>query len=444
MRPRFLIALSALTAMCLAGPTRGEDLLQIYREAISQDPVLSAARASWLATQERLPQARASLLPQVGLSGSATATAAAIDIRSSPSTNAKNEFGALGLAVSASQPLYRRQNVIAVDQARQQLDQSDLVLLSAQQDLIVRVAQAYFDVLLALDSIAFVAAQKAAVSEQLAQARRNFEVGTATITDTNEAQARFDQIVAQEIAAQADYDNKRAALRSIIGRPPGELKPLGPQYQVRLPEPNVLEHWTERAAVGNYQVRVAQSSFDIASLEVERSRAGREPTVDLVGSLSGSYATGSTVLYADQANRQAVIGVQLAMPLYTGGFIDSRVREAIALQDRARQDLENARRAAVFQAQQAYLGVTAGAAAVRAFEQALVSAETAVASNKLGQEVGVRTNLDVLNVESSLFQVRRDLAQVRYVFLVSALRLWAAVGDLDDAKLERVNSVLGY
>ena len=440
--PRIALALALCTTPLLAA---GEDLLQIYREAVLQDPTLAAARAVWLATQERLPQARSALLPQVAASAAANATAAAADTFNGFNTSARSEFINLNGAVSASQPLYRPQSRIAVEQAVQQVDQSGLTLSSSQQDLIVRVAQAYFDILLARDNIALVEAQKVATAELLAQAKRNFEVGTATITDTNEAQARYDQILAQEIAYRADYDIRRATLQSIIGRLPAELQPLGSRFEeAKLPEDIApVEDWMRRAQDNNYLVRSSRAAYDIATLEVERNRAARDPTVDLIGSLSFGYNSGTLATFVDTSTRQALIGVQLAVPLYTGGLIDSRVREAIANRDRARQDYESARRSATFAAQQAYLGVTQGAASVRAFQQALVSADTALASNRLGREVGVRTNLDVLNVEANVYQVRRDLAQVRYIFLMAVIRLWAAAGELDEAKLERINLFLG-
>jgi outer membrane protein len=443
MKLRRVFVAVAVVVMALPGWVRGEDLLQVYREAIAQDPALGAARAAWLATQERLPQARAGLRPQVSASAAANGTLAGVDVISSPRSNSHNEFLNLNATVSASQPLYRRQTQIAIDQAVQALDQSDVVLMNSQQDLILRVAQAYFDVLFAQDNITLIEAQKVATAELLAQAKRNFEVGTATITDTNEAQARYDQIIAQEIAFRAEREFRRSALRAIIGRLPDELAPLGPRFSTRLLAIPSVEEWIQRAQTNNFAVRSARVTYDIATLEIERNRAARDPVVDLVGSLSAGYGSGSLASNADAVSRQGVIGVQVSVPLYTGGLIDSRVREAIAARDRARQELENARRAAALQIQQAYLGVTAGSAALQAFEQALISAESAVESNRLGREVGVRTNLDVLQVESTVFQVRRDVAQARYNWLMSGLRLWAAAGELDETKLARINLVLG-
>ena len=420
-----------------------EDLIQIYRDALANDPTYASARANWAATQEVLPQARAGLLPLVSLLGIANQQDFHENLHSDPTTPFVQRFPTYSYTVSASQPLYRAQNWISYDQAKQQVSQADYVLASAQQDLILRVAQAYFDVLLARFNIEVLRSQKAAVSENLAQAKRNFEVGTATITDTNDAQAKYDQIVAQEISAQNDLDNKIATLRAIIGRTPNELKRLSGPYQPDLPTPSALEAWVERSIRENYQVRIAQSNFDIAALEVGRQRAGHYPTLDLVASFQQGYAgaAASTNIAANFASdtRIGLIGVQLNVPIYQGGLVNSRVTQAVANQDVARQNLEGARRTAQLQAQTSFTGVTSGVAQIKAFEQALKSAQVSYDSNKLGLEVGVRTNLDVLNQQQQVFQTRFNLAQSYYNFIISALRLKQAVGALTDTDVERVN-----
>jgi outer membrane protein len=349
--------------------------------------------------------------------------------------------------VSASQPLYRKQNLVALDQAKQTVGQSDYVLASARQDLIVRVAQAYLDVLLARFNIELNESQKAAVSENLAQAKRNFEVGTATITDTNDAQAKYDQIVAQEISTRSDLDNKLAALRAIIGRAPRELSRFGGRFEPQLPTPNALDAWIDAAVRDNPQVRIAQATYDIAVLEVDRQRAGHYPTLDLVASFNQGYAgaSSSTSLTASAAydSRLGQIGVQLNVPLYLGGSIDSRVRQAVANQEKSRQDLEAARRSALLSAQTAFSGVTNGVAQVNAFDQAVKSAQVSYDSTKLGLEVGVRTNLDVLNQQQQVFQTRFNLAQSYYNFVINGLKLKQAVGTLSDADVEELNRALG-
>jgi outer membrane protein len=439
----------AVAALCCSALNSAiaEDLLQIYGDALANDPTYAAARATWAATVETLPQARAGLLPVLSLLGIANYQDFHENLRTDPSTTFVQRFPNYNYTVSASQPLYRPQNWLSFQEAKQQVSQADYVLASAQQDLILRVAQAYFDVLLAQFAMEVLQSQKAAVSENLAQAKRNFEVGTATITDTNDAQAKYDQIVAQEISAQNDLDNKIATLRAIIGRAPKELKRFNGQYLPELPSPSALEPWFDRSIRENYQVRIAQSSFDIATLEVDRQRAGHYPTVDLVASFNQGYqgAAASTALASNFANdnRLGVVGVQLNVPIYQGGLVNSRVRQAIANQDAARQNLETARRSAQLLAQTSFTGVTSGVAQIKALDQALKSAQVSYDSNKLGLEVGVRTNLDVLNQQQQVYQTRFNIAQAYYNYIINALRLKQSVGALVDADVERVNRDLG-
>jgi outer membrane protein len=429
----------AISLAVVVGSACAEDLVQIYREAQRSDPSLAAARANWLATQERVPQARASLLPNVAATGNVNANEGRQTIYSDPRFVNDNVYAASSFSISASQPLFRPQNVVALSQAQRQVEQADFTLAQQQQDLIIRVTVAYFDVLLAQVNVELAEAQKAAVSEQLAQARRNFEVGVATITDTNEAQARYDSIVAQEIIARNDLENRRTALRAIIGRMPRDLTRLGPAFEPTLPEPNVLDFWLDRALTDNLAVRIAGYNLDVATLEIDRARAAHLPTVDLVASAAHALGTGSLTLGSNAQTRTTLIGLAMNFPIYQGGFVDSRVREAIALQETARQNLEGARRSALSNAQVGFAGVNSAAASVSAFEQALRSAQTALESNRLGLEVGVRTNLDVLNVTQQLFQVRRDLAQSYFNYLISLLRLKASIGGLTEQDLEDIN-----
>jgi len=429
--------------MILAGSARGEDLLQIYREALASDPTLAAARANFVATQELLPQARAGLLPVFSLLGNANAQNYSNRVHTDPGVTVTQQFPSYSYTVSASQPLYRMQNWISFDQAKVQVGQADYTLASAQQDLIVRVAQAYFDALLAQFTIDLIESQKAAVSENLALAKRNFEVGVATITDTNDAQAKYDQIVAQEISAQNDLANRMAALRAIIGRTPNALVRVDRTYEPQLPKPTAIEPWIEKAISENYQVRIAQSNFDIASLEIDRQRAGHYPTLDLVASFNQTYAGGAATtniagnFYQD--SRLGVIGVQLNVPLYQGGLVNSRVRQSIANLEASRQNLESSRRAAQLLAQTSFAGVTSGVAQLKALAQALKSAQVSYDSNKLGLEVGVRTNLDVLNQQQQVFQTRFNIAQAYYNYIINALRLKQSVGTLSDMDVEQIN-----
>ena len=417
--------------------------MQIYREAVTSDPAIASAQANWQATQEAVPQARAGLLPNAALTASVSGNQYDATVKTDPKTDISHRYAQYNALVSASQPLFRYQNVVALDQAKQQVAQSNDVLELARQDLILRVATAYFDVLLAQFNVELAESQKKAVVESLAQAKRNFEVGVATITDTNEAQAKYDQIVAQEIAARNDYDNKVTALRAIIGRFPKELKRVGPGLQPVPPDPDNLQYWVDRSRTDNLNVRVADKNYEIATLQIDRARAGHYPTLDLVASYGYANTAGASIsLGFTNYSTQGIIGVNVAVPIYQGGFVDSQVRQAIALQDKARQDLEFARRTAFTLAQTGYTGVVSSVASVKAFEQALVSAESAYQSNVLGQEVGVRTFLDVLNVQQNVYSTRRDVAQAYFNYFIGRLRLKAAIGTLNDDDLEEVNRQL--
>jgi len=436
---RSLAATAALTCLTLAGHAAAEDLLQIYREAQKQDPAIASARSLWEATQERVPQARSALLPAVSAQGQANVNSYDSTIQSNPKVHFSQNYNYGALTFSASQPLYRPQNVVALDQAKEQVTQSDFSLAIAQQDLIVRTAVAYFDVLLAEFNVELAQQQKIAVAEQLAQAKRNFEVGTATITDTNEAQAKYDQIIATEIQANNDLDRRRTALMAIIGRMPKSLKRIGRGFEPNLPNPNNPDYWVDLALKQNLSVRFAQSNYDIASLEVERARAGHLPTLDLVANATQATGSGSVTTDFTGQTRTALFGVVLNVPIYTGGFVNSRVRETLSLQDRSRADLEQAKRTAVTNAQDGFSGVNSAAAGVKAFEQAVASAEVALQSNILGQEVGIRTNLDVLNVQQNVYSTRRDLANAYFQYLLAVLRLKASIGALNEQDLEDIN-----
>lgn len=429
-------------AFVLPAGAHGADVVDVYRQAQTSDAQYAAARATWAAAQERIPQGRAGLLPLASASASAQYTDRSTRFRNSavPRTNA--DFSSTSISLSVTQPLYRRQNSIAYEQAFTQVEQADAQLALAAQELLLRVAQAYFDVLLAQDSVAFAEAQKVAIGQQLEQAKRNFEVGTATITDTHEAQARFDLTTAQEISARNDLELRRRALEQLIGRAAPPLAPLGPQFTMKLPEPASMEPWVDLALRGNLQVRIAQSGVGFASQEIARNRAAHLPTLDAFATASENGSGATSIGGSASDVRSAVVGLQLAVPLYQGGVINSRVREAIALEERARQDLESARRAAEFAARQAFLGITSGTAQVRALEAALTSTESQLSSTRLGQEVGVRTQVDVLNAQQLLFSARRDLAQSKYTYILSLLRLEAAIGELTEDDLAAINQWL--
>ena len=361
-----------------------------------------------------------------------------------PATPTTRTFNTGTYQLTLSQPIYRPQNRAQYDQAEHQVRQAEAVFGQAAQDLAVRSAQAYFDVLSAEDTLALVRAQKAAISEQLAQAKRNFEVGTATITDTHEAQARYDLSTAQEISSQNDLEVKRRTLQQVTGKAYEKLRPLRSDVKLSPPNPNNMQSWVDIAEKQSFPVLIQEAVGEIASLEVKRSRAAHYPTVDLVATLGQTNQTGSNLSATGSLITPASIGVQLALPLYQGGAINSREREAAANYEKAKQDLENARRVSALSSRQSYLGVINGIAQVSALEAALVSSQSALESNKLGYEVGVRINIDVLNAQQQLFSTRRDLATARYNTITNYLRLKAAAGSLREEDIDEVNKALQF
>ncbi len=429
-----LKSLPLVLAVALAYPAHAANLSDVYRDAQAYDAQYAAARAARAAGREKAEQGRAGLLPQIDLSGNVSRNH--VD---SSLPGGDVDFTGNGASINAVQPLFRKQNWVAFEQAKNQTRIAEMQFELAEQDLILRVAQAYFDVLQSQDNIAFIEAQKAAIAEQLAAAKRNFEVGTATITDTHEAQARYDLAVAQEIAERNTLNIRLRALEKLIGKPAGALDALIEPARLKA-EAGGIDEWAERAAKGNLQAEIQRIGKAIADQEVERNRAGHYPTLDAVAGYSVNNNQNLGTLQADM--RTASIGLQLNLPIYQGGLTSSRVREAVANQEKARQDLEAAARDAGLSARQAYLNVESGVARVRALEQALVSSRAQLDSTKLGLSVGVRTNLDVLNAEQQVLSARRDLAGARYAWLLAGLALKAAVGTLAPLDLDEVDQYL--
>ena len=439
MRPTLLAALLAGAFMSINA--QAIDILQVYREALANDARYASARAAAEAGQETSVQARAGLLPTVGLSGNATRN----DLETSSAvSNVDRTYNSRGYTLSLSQPLFRMANWETSQQGKLSVAISEAQFAQAQQNLIVRVSQAYFDVLTAQDALASVQAQKAAITEQLASAKRNFEVGTTTITDTHEAQARYDLAVAQEFAAQNELEIRQAALRQIIGKPTGELATLRPGVTLPPPQPQQAEAWVQTAEQQNFGVISQQLALESAEREIKKNRAGHYPTVDLVASRGHNYQGFTTSSPSGSTSDQTAVGVQVSIPLFSGFAVNSRVRQALALEDQARSDLENVRRTAALGARQAFLGVNAGLAQVRALEAAEVSSRSALESNRLGYEVGVRINIDVLNAQQQLYSTRQSLAKARYDTIMNGLQLKAAAGTLNEEDVVQVNSLLQH
>lgn len=413
------------------------DLLALYRQALDNDSQYAAAKAQYMATLEREPQARSALLPNLSLLGRANQYSYEI----SPQ-GFDNTFSDYGGGLSLTVPVYRPQNWESLEQAKLVVLQSESVLAQARQDLALRLAAAYFNVLAARDQVTALEVQKEATLQQLAQAKREFEVGTKTIVDQNEAQARYDQIVAALQVAVGTLLVRRNELTAIVGRDPQVLAEIVDNPKLELPQPNEIGNWVKGAEDANYGVQIARANSEIATREIQRAKDGYKPTVDLVAGYNINRFNGTQTTDSSFRTNTGNIGLQLTVPLYTGGLTQSRVREAVALQDKSLSDLETARRSAANAARAAFTGVNYGLSQVQALESAERSARTQLESTQLGYRVGVRIQLDVLNATTQLVGTQRDLKRARYDFLLSGLNLKASVGALSEDDLRAVNALL--
>jgi outer membrane protein len=457
MRKSHLATLIASAVFSLGA--QGADLLQVYQLALSNDAQFNSARLTLTAAQERLQQSKAPLLPSVQITGTnLRIQGSQFRTRSGAPSNATNSGtgadGASAVTISNSaintsnyslqlaQPLYRPELVEQLEQGKLALVGNETQFVLARQELIIRTAQAYFDILTAEEAVLFTKAQKEAVTEQLASAKRNFEVGTQTITDTHEAQAAFDLVVAQEFAAMNDLDVRRTALLQITGQSPEGLAALRPGARLGAPEPVFIEYWVDAAEKSNANVLVQQIALETAKREIAKSRTGHRPTVDLIA--SSRFDTQGPLFNLGVGPSQTTnsVGIQFNIPIFSGFGVTSRVKETIALEGKTRFDLENAKRTAAQGARQSFLGVNSGLAQIKALEAAEISSQSSLDSNKLGYQVGVRINIDVLNAQRQLFSTRRDLAKARHDAVMAGLRLKLAAGILKEDDLNGVNSLL--
>jgi len=436
------LALACALAVSAAAPAHAESLSEVYDIARGYDATYLAARALADSAQYRLEQARAGLRPSVGLTADYK--------RTEQETITKSETRGPSALVSGTQPLFNRTTNVTVEQAERSVDVSMADLQTAEQELIVRVAQTYFDVLAAQDTLTTARANKAAIAEQLASAKRNFEVGTATITDTREAQARYDLSTAQEIAAENDLRIKRLALDQLVGRTGVDPRPLATPVVLPPVTPADVDTWVGQSESAP-SVRKATLGYDIARLETEKARAGHLPTFALqaaygrgrtdLSQTSPSAAGPATVNY-NGSTMQSSVGVTMNLPLFAGFAVQNRVKETLALEEQSRNTLDATRRTVAQATRTAYFGVQSGEAQVKALEAAESSSQLAVESTQLGYKVGVRVNIDVLNAQTQLYQTRRDLAKARYDVIVNGLRLRQAAGQLQPGAISAANQLL--
>ena len=436
MRHSLLILFLAVSAF--TAPAQAKNLLDVYRLAQENDAQLKGAEAARLAVLESKPQSEALLLPNI--SASANTTANRLDISQPGSAAGVTHFNSNGYSLTLTQPVYHRDTYVQLRQADARIAQAEATYNAAEQALMTRVATAYFDVLAAEDNLTFALAEKKAIGQQLEQSQQRFDVGLVAITDVQETQARFDSAVAQEIDAERQLASAHEAVREITAQPYADLTPLQADIPLITPEPQDIQQWADTALQQNLLLSAAQSGAEIALEEIERQRAGHYPSVDIVGNRvfaeSGGGRFGGSETLGD------TLTLQLNVPLYQGGLVTSRTREAHARHSQALASLEQQQRSVLRQTRDAYLSVTANISRLQALRQAVTSNHTALESTKAGLEVGTRTEVDVLDAQRELYRTERDHARARYDYILQTLRLKQAAGTLSPADLTHINSWL--
>lgn len=434
---------AALLVACQALPAGALDLRSAYEAALLNDATILADRAATASAHERLPQALSQRLPSLNLSAGKN--------RNHLETHSANILGnrsvseryydSSNTALQLRQPLYRPAVLAQIKQAREQVQDADAVLNVSENDLLERVAQAYFDALLSQVQLDLSSAQKVAYEAQLHSAQKSFTAGVGMRTDVDEAQARVDLAHAQVLQAQQALDLAKRRLALLMGVPVTELVPvadLDPQRFVpSMPMPSKVEEWIALAEESSPQLQALRARLRAAQAEVDKAKAGHKPTLDMVATVSRSDSDSVTSI--NTIYKQKYIGVQLNVPLYSGGYVNSTVRQALAEVERAQQTLEAAQRDLGHQVYEQFSAMTEGVLRVSALEQAVRSAQQALLSSQKSLQAGVRTTVDVLNAEQQLTMAQRDLAQARYSYVLAHLKLQMLAGQERMANVEAVN-----
>ena len=433
-----LLPLSLALGAALTLPAQAQSLVALYESARAFDASYQSVKSLFDATLAKSEQARAGLLHTIGVSANASLST----IDNTLARSKQGFYDTQSATLSANKPLYRPANQITFNQSRRQIEVVEQQLLAAEQDLIVKVSTAYFDVLASQDSLTFVLAQKAAVSEQLASAKRNFEVGTATITDTREAQARYDLVIAQEIAGRNDLQVKKLALDQLVGKT--NTAPLAVALPLTLPpvQPDDVAPWVQRSEDQHPSIQQSRLALDVAQLETRKAQAASKPTLDLTGNVNMTLNGESASSTSSFRTTTASVGLSFTMPLFSGYAIENRLKETLALEEKARTDLDAIKRTVAQGSRAAFYGLLSGQGQVKALEAAEASSQSALDANKLGYQVGVRINIDVLNSQSQLFDTKAKLAKARYDVLVGGLKLRQASGVLKADDLKPINALL--
>ncbi len=446
-----IIALAVGLTIGFSGAAGAVDLIETYKLALDNDPEFAAAVSGNKAAQEFTPQARAGLLPNIALQaetawndGRRTARRAGTKLKDDARFNT-NSYG-----ISLTQPVFRWDRWVQLEQADNRVKQANAELDAAAQDLIVRSAQRYFEVLAAEDNLEFRVTTKEAFDSQYNQALQRFEVGLIAITDVEEAKAGYDLAVAEEIRARNALENAREALRELVGEYYEQLAPLAGEVPLNPPDPNSPEQWVEKALAENRQIAAATFASKVAQEEISRRFSGHLPTLDLVAARNYNSQSESPVLQgisaplSDSRSYQDSIGLQLSLPIFSGGLTYSQTEQARYQYQQALDQLESARRGTYRQARQSYNGILDSISGVIALRQAETSTRKALEATEAGFQVGTRTSVDVLNAQQRTFESRRDYKNAQYTYILATLRLKQAAGTLSPDDLVPINSWLKH
>jgi len=432
------VAAFALLVAGVATPAVAQDLLDVWNAALQRDPIYAAAQAGRNADQEAIPQARAGLLPYV----TAQAAGEMQDVRRTHGLQHHDTRGVGLWNLALIQPVIDIQRWDQLEQSRYIAASSDLALQEAYQNLILRVTQAYFDVLAAQDTVRTLLAQKQAITTQLNAAQKGFELGSNTVADIHEAQARLDLLNASELQARNVLQVSEDQLAKIINERPSTLAGLDPDTVLPQPSPNRITDWTAQASTANLATARAQLTTLIVGKQIDIAKGGHYPSLSLYAQTGTASNRGILGQNSGPRSLDSAVGLQLSIPIFSGGGISSQVREQTSRLQQARYELEAAKRQAVQSTQQYFSGVVSGLAQIEALKAAEKSSLASLDANKTGYEVGVRVNIDVLNAQQQLYETQRSLFRARYDTLMHSLRLKASSGILTDTDILAVNNLL--
>lgn len=440
--PFKLLAMSSLL-LSLAVPAWSMDLLQAYEAAQKQDATILASRAAALAGRERLPQAHSQLLPNISasLSQSNNQLSSTTPNFLGKEQTTDSNYVSSNQTLTIRQPLFRTYQMAQYRQAKAQVDDSNASLAQDEQSLVVRVSGAYFDAVLTHEQLALVLAQRDTYTTQLDAARKSFKAGSGTRTDIDEAQARLDMSVAQEIEARQNIDYTMRQLATLVNQPVDKLATLNiAKLELLDPQPNRLDDWVERAELSSPQTQSLKAQLEVARQEVSKASAGHHPTLDAIAQWSRSES--ENIQNPSSRYTNATVGLQLSIPIFAGGYVNSMTRQALASVERSEQALEAGRRDLGVRVHKEFRGMTESIPKIKALEQALRSADQLVLSSRKSFQAGSRTVIDVLNAEQQKVMLLRDLAQARYMYLMSKIKLLSLVGGADVEVVSSVNQLL--